>query len=91
MRSYSLIKNGISAEICAILSEEINKKIKIKRIGVTDTPIPSSISVAKHCYPDSQIITNCILEILNKLNLKNKVPKRRAHMDQPDRNFEGPF
>ena len=86
-----LIKNGISAEICAIISEEVKQKIMIRRIGVADTPIPSSISVAKHCYPDSQIITNSILEMLNKRDLKKKTPKRRAHMDQPDRNFEGPF
>lgn len=86
-----LIKNGISAEICAIISEEVKEKIKIRRIGVADTPIPSSISVAKHCYPDSQIITNSILEMLNKRDLKRKMPKRREHMDQPDRNFEGPF
>ena len=67
------------------------KKIKIKRVGVIDSPIPSLISLAKHCYPDFQVITNSILEIFNRNDLKKEIQKRRPHMDQPDQNFEGSF
>ena len=86
-----ITKNGISAEVSAIISEKINSKIKIKRIGVVDSPIPSSITLAKHCYPDMQKILEVVMEMLSKKNLIKKIPKRRTNIDQPDESFEGPF
>ena len=86
-----IIKNGISAEVSAIISEKINNKIKIKRIGVVDSPIPSSISLSKNCYPDFQQIVESALEVISRNDLKKIIPKRRPNMDQPDKSFEGPF
>ncbi len=85
-----MIFNGISSEISATINEKINEKIKIKRIGVIQSPIPSTISLAKFCYPnDSQIID----EVFKLLNLKRKfaMSKKDFKPDQPDKNFLGPF
>jgi len=79
---------GISAEISAIINENIASKIKFRRIGVTN-PVPSTVALAKYCYPEEDVI---IKEVLNLLNFnKIKIPKRIINADQPDPNFVGPF
>lgn len=86
-----MTKYGISAEIAALVQENIQIKIKIKRIGVADSPIPSSISIAKYCYPESDRIC---MEVLKILKIKKKYSFKsliRKHADQPDDNFKGPF
>lgn len=83
--------NGISAEISAIINENINEKIIVRRIGVLNVPIPSTPSLAKYCYPDEVSIVKQIGKILNKKILKKNMPKRRNNLDQPDKNFKGPF
>jgi acetoin:2,6-dichlorophenolindophenol oxidoreductase subunit beta len=85
-----MVFNGVSSEISATINEEIKEKIKIKRIGVIQSPIPSTISLAKYCYPDDNQI---IQEVLKILNLKKKKVKQKKDFkpDQPDKNFLGPF
>ncbi|MDC3288570.1 hypothetical protein OAU73_02400 [Candidatus Pelagibacter sp.] len=88
------IKNGISAEILAYLSENLStlkNKYLFKRIGLEDTPIPSSVSLAKHIYPEETKIIKKILGMLNKKINKNLIPPLRKNPDQPDKNFQGPF
>lgn len=86
-----MIKNGISSEIISIISENIKEKIKMKRIGVLDTPIPSSISIAKYCYPTYKEIVIETCKLLNIKKKKLKFEKSSNQPDQPDRNFAGPF
>lgn len=84
-------KFGISAEIASIIAEKIDTKVKVKRIGVTDAPIPSTVSLAKFSYPDTQNILNEIRILMNKkTKLKYKIDKG-LKPDQPDSSFLGPF
>ena len=86
-----MITYGISAEIMSVVTENFETYVKMKRIGVTN-PVPSTISLAKYCYPEEDVIINEIFKILNvyKKNYK-KIPKKRKFPDQPDQNFVGPF
>jgi pyruvate/2-oxoglutarate/acetoin dehydrogenase E1 component len=86
-----MITNGVSAEVAALINENINFYVKIKRIGVIN-PVPSSISIAKDCYPEEDTITKEVLKILNFKKIKRiKLPKKRYNPDQPDEKFKGPF
>ena len=86
-----MIKNGVSSEISAIINEECKDKIIIKRIGVVDSPIPSSPALAKFAYPNKNSI---IKNVFNMLNLKKKIHlknEKTVSSDQPDKHFTGPF
>jgi pyruvate dehydrogenase E1 component beta subunit len=83
--------NGVSAEISSIINENIEKKIVVKRIGLSNVPIPSTPSLAKYCYPDEINVIKNICKILKKDVSKVTIPKRRKNLDQPDLNFKGPF
>lgn len=86
---------GISAEIIAKIYENLKpseqKKVKLKRIGLLDSPIPSSRELAKYIYPDYLTICKTVGKLLNK-NLKNlnKYDKKMPS-DQPNNKFMGPF
>jgi len=82
---------GITSEISAIINEEKNKKFYIRRIGIAETPIPSSIALAKYCYPEHQIIVENILQMLKIKYTKNMLPISKNKPDQPDSSFKGPF
>jgi pyruvate/2-oxoglutarate/acetoin dehydrogenase E1 component len=82
---------GITAEISALINEEKKKKFNIRRIGVTEVPIPSTVSLAKYCYPEYNIIVKNVLEMLNISFNKKKAPKETAEPDKPDNSFTGPF
>ena len=43
---------------------KLSSKISIKRIGLTDNPIPSTRELAKYCYPDYQSIIKNVKQIL---------------------------
>ena len=86
---------GISSEIMAKTYENLNLKekanITIKRIGLLDSPIPSTRELAKYCYPDYFSIINLVQNILKRKfkgleSLKSKIPS-----DQPNKSFLGPF
>jgi pyruvate/2-oxoglutarate/acetoin dehydrogenase E1 component len=84
---------GIGAEIIAMIYEKLGKNMKIlcERIGVSQSPIPSTISLAKFSYPNSKTIIKCIVKLLGK-NIKiNKKYQSNTPLDQPDKSFLGPF
>ena len=61
-------KYGIGSEISSLISENIDVKIKVKRIGIQDLPIPSTISLAKFSYPNT---INIITEVQKLIKKKN--------------------
>lgn len=102
LKSVSRIKNvlivdngmityGISAEISSIIQENSKEKKYIKRIGVLETPIPSTLSLARYCYPEFDLIVKECLKMLKLKYRKNIIPKSLKSFDQPDNNFKGPF
>lgn len=82
---------GISAEISALINEAIKNKVIVERIGVLDAPIPSTVSLAKHYYPEADKIVLKILKMLNKKINKKFQLLQRKNPDQPDPSFTGPF
>jgi pyruvate dehydrogenase E1 component beta subunit len=87
-----LTKYGISSEILAIISENMKKNVYvIKRIGVTDTPIPSTVALAKFSYPNQFTIIKEIEKLINKKIIITKNFKQDIRYDQPNKNFMGPF
>ncbi len=86
---------GISAEIIAKIYENLKLKDKskllLKRIGISDNPIPSSRELAKYCYPNYLTVSKIVGELLKK-NLKgiNKY-YIKVSTDQPNKEFMGPF
>ena len=84
---------GISSEILAIIQENnFSKNIVAKRIGLKNTSIPSTRSLAKHVYPTPFSIVKAAEKILNKKfkNL-NKFNEKEYYSDQPYKSFLGPF
>ncbi len=83
---------GISSEIISIASEyfsKTNTKVKMDRLGVVDTPIPSTRFLAKYCYPTNELIIN---KVLKMLNIKKKYQVNKNILtDVPNKNFTGPF
>ena len=90
-----MINFGISAEIIAKIYENLNsneqKNIILKRIGLLDSPIPSSRELAKYNYPNYLTICKIIGKLLKKkLKNLNKFDDKMP-TDQPNENFMGPF
>jgi pyruvate/2-oxoglutarate/acetoin dehydrogenase E1 component len=85
---------GISSEIISRIAtvKNLNKDLIIMRIGIADTPIPSTRKLAKLCYPDCIDICMEVEKILNLKfkNLSLKFNNYRAQ-DIPNKNFTGPF
>jgi len=85
-------KYGVSAEIMAIIAENMKNQIySIDRIGVLDTPVPSTVALAKFSYPNQFTIIKSIVKIIKK-NIR--IPKdynANILYDQPNKNFMGPF
>ena len=65
-------KYGIGSEISSLISENIDVKIKVKRIGIQDSPIPSTISLAKFSYP------KIIHRNIKKIKQENYTDKTRS-------------
>lgn len=89
------ISYGISSEIIAKLYENLKssdiKKTIIKRIGLSDNPMPSTRELAKYCYPSYLDIMKMIGKILNKKFKNIQEFKNNTPHDQPDKSFMGPF
>ncbi len=87
------MKYGISSEIITSVVEKINdtNKFTIKRIGISDNPIPSTRSLAKYCYQDIYSILREVLKIKNIKNISLKSYKKYTAKDIPDADFAGPF
>lgn len=83
---------GVSAEIMAIISENMKNKIySINRIGVLNTPIPSTEALSKFSYPNISSIIKVIEKILKRKIKMKKIYKTSVNHHQPDKNFMGPF
>jgi pyruvate/2-oxoglutarate/acetoin dehydrogenase E1 component len=83
---------GVSAEILAIISENLKEKnYKIMRVGVADTPIPSTVALAKYSYPNQSSIIKAIEKMLKKKIKIAKAYKASTTYDQPNASFMGPF
>ncbi|MDC0498841.1 alpha-ketoacid dehydrogenase subunit beta [Alphaproteobacteria bacterium] len=86
---------GISSEIITSIAEQnkfYDKKIKFKRVGLANTPIPSTRSLAKYIYPHSLTIVKSVSKILKKnVNGLLKKYKKYEPIDVPNENFKGPF
>ena len=79
---------GISSEILSIIHENL-KNINAERIGVIETPLPSSVALAKHCYPEHDKI---IYKICKMLKIRKKIIfQKNKNPDQPNAEFKGPF
>ena len=87
------MKYGISSEIITAIIEKLKNysRVKIKRIGISDNPIPSTRSLAKYCYQDVYSILKAVLEIKNIKNDKLNDYKVYSATDVPDKEFTGPF
>ena len=89
---------GVSSEIISLVSENLGNKLKFNpiRLALSNYPIPSTKSLAKHSYVDFSDIFNSITKATNKkINLKFKKDfmNRIANMnsDTPFNDFKGPF
>ena len=83
---------GIGAEIISSISENIKKaKVEYERIGIVQTPIPSTISLAKYSYPNTYSIIKKIEKLIKRKIKINPKYVSKGSPDQPDNNFLGPF
>jgi pyruvate/2-oxoglutarate/acetoin dehydrogenase E1 component len=85
---------GVSAEIISIVTENIFEKLLSapERIGMNNSPSPSSRALANNFYPRSIDIAKIACRMLKKTaDLKNLFPKSCIPEDIPDPAFKGPF
>ena len=85
---------GVSSEIISIVTENIFDKLICApaRIGLNDSPSPSTRALANHYYPRAVNIAKMICEMLDKnVDLNILFPKTDIPLDVPDPSFRGPF
>lgn len=89
---------GISSEIIALISENIEKKLKANpvRLALSDNPIPSTNSLAKFSYINFETLLDTISKVTKKkinTKIKNQFFKKINSMetDIPFKDFRGPF
>ncbi|MBH30594.1 MAG: alpha-ketoacid dehydrogenase subunit beta [Candidatus Marinimicrobia bacterium] len=85
---------GVSSEIISIVAENIFEKLLCKpiRIGIHDSPSPSSRSLANHTYPRANDIINKISKLISlDPNIVSIKPNPGTPLDVPDPSFKGPF
>ena len=85
---------GVSAEIISVITESIFEKLISApvRIGMNDSPSPSSRSLTKHYYPRAINIAKIICKMLDiTLDVNILFPKTGVPLDIPDPSFNGPF
>jgi len=88
------IHYGISSEIISIVTENIFDKLihKPVRVGVNDSPSPSTRALANHTYPRASNLINEISKIMNiRLDLNIVLNDSDIPLDIPDSSFIGPF
>jgi len=83
---------GVSSEIISTIVENIFMKLKAppKRIGLKDTPIPSTKTLANIAYPSLKEIISEIIELLD-LNIDISNINIPDNQDVPNQAFRGPF
>jgi len=85
---------GVSSEIISIVTENIFDQLICApvRIGMNDSPSPSTGSLANHYYPRAINIAKKLVEMFDiELNVENIFPKTNIPLDVPDPSFKGPF
>ena len=85
---------GVSAEIISVVTENIFEKLLSapERIGMNNSPSPSSRALANNYYPRSIDIARIACTMLEKtVDLKNLFPKSDLPEDIPDPAFNGPL
>ena len=88
------VKFGVSAEIISVITENIFDKLVTApvRIGMNDSPSPSTRALANNFYPRADNIAKIISEMLS-IDLDTNVlfPQSDIPLDIPDPSFTGPF
>jgi len=85
---------GVSAEIISVVTENIFEVLLTapERIGMNNSPSPSSRALAYHFYPRSIDIARIACKMLKRtIDLNNLFPKSDLPNDVPDPSFIGPF
>ncbi len=85
---------GVSSEIISIVTENIFDMLICApvRIGLNDSPSPSTRALANHYYPRAKNIAKVICEMLDKtVELNILFPQGDIPLDVPDPSFRGPF
>ena len=88
------VQFGVSAEIISVITENIFDKLLSApaRIGINDSPSPSTRALTKSFYPRADKIAKIISEMMKKdLDMNILFPKSDIPLDIPDPSFTGPF
>jgi acetoin:2,6-dichlorophenolindophenol oxidoreductase subunit beta len=88
------VQFGVSAEIISVITENIFDKLLSApaRIGINDSPSPSTRALTKSFYPRADKIAKIISEMMNKnLDMSILFPESDVPLDIPDPSFTGPF
>ena len=85
-------KFGVSSEIIAVVTQNLFTSLKSQpeRVGIKDTPIPSTRSLANLIYPSSKDLIECINAMM-KTSVPIEDKDIPAIKDVPDQKFIGPF
>jgi acetoin:2,6-dichlorophenolindophenol oxidoreductase subunit beta len=85
---------GVSAEIISLVTESIFDKLLSppQRVGMHDSPSPSTRALAQYFYPKANNIAKIVCNMLGKnIDLNILFPKENLLSDVPDPSFKGPF
>jgi len=88
------VQFGVSAEIVSVITEKIFDKLLSApvRIGMNNSPSPSTRALANNFYPRADNIAKIISEMMSKnLDMNLLFPKSEIPLDIPDPSFNGPF
>ena len=88
------VQFGVSAEIVSVITEIMFDKLLSApvRIGMNNSPSPSTRALANNFYPRADNIAKIISEMMSKdLDMKALFPKSNIPLDIPDPSFTGPF
>ena len=88
------VQFGVSAEIISVITETIFDKLLSApvRIGMNNSPSPSTRALANNFYPRADNIAKIISEMMSKnFDMNLLFPKSKIPLDIPDPSFNGPF
>jgi pyruvate dehydrogenase E1 component beta subunit len=83
---------GFSAEVVSLVSEHCWQALKTppKRMALLDVPTPSTVALAKHCYPRAFDLVREVSKMLGLVFDEHLLPEP-VFSDVPDESFKGPF
>jgi 2-oxoisovalerate dehydrogenase E1 component len=86
---------GMSSEIVAHVAEHCLGALRAppRRLGLSDTPIPTTPALSRFCYPRAVDVAHAAAEVLGSdpSQLDRFVPADLMPLDVPDATFAGPF